>query len=141
RRQLLGDAAPDLEPAVEEYLTLRPYPGNVRELRQLVTQIAVRYVGGGRVTVGMIPEAERLSRRPGVLDRLRDAVRCALNHGLDLRALKSAVADLAVEIALADSGGQGGPAPPRRGVTPRALPPRRGRGRAGAPRRPRGPRG
>jgi len=120
-RQLIGDAAPDLEPAVEAYLAARSYPGNVRELRQLVTQIAVRYVGGGQVTVGMIPEAERRGGYAGELDGLRTAVRGALNHGLDLRALKAAVADLAVEIALADSSGHVGHAARRLGVTPRAL--------------------
>jgi DNA-binding NtrC family response regulator len=120
-RQLLGEAAPDLEPAVEAYLAVRPYPGNVRELRQLVTQIAVRYVGGGRVTVGMIPEAERRATGTGELAGLRNAVRSALDNGLDLRTLKSAVADLAVEIALAESRGHVGLAARRLGVTPRAL--------------------
>jgi transcriptional regulator with GAF, ATPase, and Fis domain len=123
--QLLGDAAPDLEPAVETYLRSREYPGNVRELRQLVTQIAVRHVGGGRLTVGAVPEAERPGRgsagpRPAA-DALREAVRGALDRGIDLRTLKATVAELAVEIALADCDGQVVVAARRLGVTSRAL--------------------
>jgi hypothetical protein len=52
---------------------------------------------------------------------LRAAVRGALESGLDLRTLKSMVAELAVDIALADSNGQVGPAARRLGVTTRAL--------------------
>jgi DNA-binding NtrC family response regulator len=128
-RQLLGTAGvPELEPAVEAYLMARPYPGNIRELRQLVTQIAVRYVGSGRLTVGMVPEAERpghAAGRPAGPDvpheGLREAVRGAIERGLDLRTLKSAVADIAVDIALAESNGRVGVAARRLGVTPRAL--------------------
>ncbi|MDQ1288419.1 MAG: sigma 54-interacting transcriptional regulator [Actinomycetota bacterium] len=126
-RQIFGEQAPPLEPAVEAFLRNRRYPGNVRELRQLVTQIAVRHVGNGPITVGMIPEAERpgRSQSPVPGDCLRTAVRAALDEGLNLRTLKSTVADLAVEIALTESGGQMSRAARRLGVTARALQMRR----------------
>ncbi|WDZ82903.1 sigma 54-interacting transcriptional regulator [Micromonospora cathayae] len=122
--QVLQTKPPVIETAVERILTVRPYPGNVRELRHLLAQIAVGYVGDGRITVGMVPEAERPGAvaRKGTTERtLRAAVREALDDGLDLRGLKSAVAEIAVEIALADCGGQLGRAAERLGVTTRAL--------------------
>jgi DNA-binding NtrC family response regulator len=45
---LYGDRSPpELDPAVRDFLLLRDYPGNVRELKQLVTRIAHRHVGTG----------------------------------------------------------------------------------------------
>ena len=41
-----------------EYLLSRDYPGNVRDLRQLVERIGDRHVGPGPITVGDIPEDE-----------------------------------------------------------------------------------
>lgn len=120
--QLVGDTAPRLDPAVERYLLSRRYPGNVRELRQLITQIAIRHVGGPLVTVGMVPDGAREPHTVGTAPaRLADSVRDALHDGLDLRALKSAVADLAVSIALAETGGNLVQAAKRLGVTARAL--------------------
>lgn len=88
--QLLGGQAPELDPAVETYLMTRSYPGNVRELRQLVAQLSVRYVGTGRLTIGMIPEGERPQHQDqlspfGYLQGLRTAVSEALTCGTDLR--------------------------------------------------------
>ena len=53
------DEAPEFDSAVREYLVQREYPGNVRELRQLVQRIAHRHVGPGPITVGDIPEEDR----------------------------------------------------------------------------------
>ena len=54
-----------LTPAVRDYLLWRKYPGNIRELRQLVTRIAHRHVGRGRISVGDIPgEEARAGRAP-----------------------------------------------------------------------------
>jgi transcriptional regulator with GAF, ATPase, and Fis domain len=122
--QLVGAEVPDFDPAVERLLLARSYPGNVRELRQLVTQIAIRHVGGPVITVGMVPHGER---HPEPLTpkqssaRLADSVRDALREGLDLRALKATVAELAVSIAVTEAGGNLVQAAKRLGVTARAL--------------------
>ncbi|HEU5473662.1 MAG TPA: sigma 54-interacting transcriptional regulator [Actinophytocola sp.] len=122
--QLVGAEAPDFDPAVERLLLTRSYPGNVRELRQLVTQIAIRHVGGPLITVGTVPDGARHPepRSPTRSSaRLADSVRDALHDGLDLRALKATVADLAVSIAVAEAGGNLVQAAKRLGVTARAL--------------------
>ena len=51
--------APLLSSPVRDYLLLRNYPGNVRELGQLVARIAHRHVGQGPISVGDIPEEDR----------------------------------------------------------------------------------
>src|SRR4029078_5140243 len=45
----------DLQPAVCDYLLSPMYPGNVRDLRQLIARVGNRHVGPGPVTVGDIP--------------------------------------------------------------------------------------
>lgn len=125
--QLCPGPPPELDPAVERCLTSREYSGNVRELRQLVTQLAIRHVGGPTITPGMIPDAER-ARLPDTRPTstmLAESVRQALHDGIDLRELKATVADLAVTIALRESDGNLGRAAKRLGVTPRALQMRR----------------
>jgi DNA-binding NtrC family response regulator len=129
--QLVGDAVLEFDPAVERLLLSRSYPGNVRELRQLVTQLAIRHVGGPSVTVGMVPDSERRAAALAPRQcsaRLADSVRDALRDGLDLRALKAAVADLAVSIAVSEAGGNLVQAAKRLGVTTRALQLRRATG-------------
>ena len=48
-----------LDRAVQEYLVARDYPGNVRELRQLVTRMWYRHAGPGAITPGDIPKTDR----------------------------------------------------------------------------------
>jgi transcriptional regulator with GAF, ATPase, and Fis domain len=52
-------AVPGFDPAVRDYVLVRDYPGNVRELRQLVHRLAKRHVGEGPITLGDLPEDER----------------------------------------------------------------------------------
>ncbi len=130
--QLIADPTPALDPAVERFLLGRHYPGNVRELRQLITQIAIRHVGGPVITAGMLPDEERageLCPAPRS-EGLAESVRQALADGLDLRTLKSTVADLAVSEALTATGGNVIQAAKRLGVTARALQLRRAGERA-----------
>jgi len=54
-----GDPLLELTPDVEAYLVRRHYPGNVRDLKQLVARICCRHVGPGPVTVGDVPLEER----------------------------------------------------------------------------------
>ena len=51
--------AVELDEPVRQYLLRRAYPGNVRDLRQLISRIACRHVGPGPITVGDIPDDER----------------------------------------------------------------------------------
>lgn len=124
----------ELDPVVEDFLVRRPYPGNVRELKQLVSQLVRRHVGPGPITIGDIPESERVSRaslrtdwRDAQLDCL---IRTALSFGAGLRDITAAAADTAIRIALEQEGGSLRRAAARLGVTDRALQMRKANRRA-----------
>jgi DNA-binding NtrC family response regulator len=60
--------APALSAPVRELLETRAYPGNVRDLKQLMARIGLRHVGPGPVTFGDVPPEER-ARGAGVPGR------------------------------------------------------------------------
>lgn len=123
-------AVPEFDPAVRDYLLVREYPGNVRELRQLVHRLAKRHVGDGPITLGDLPEDEcqpageamREDWRNG--DLLR-AVRRALSQGVGLKELTTQTARTAIQIALEHEAGNVRRAAARLRVTDRALQMRR----------------
>ena len=96
-------------PEVYQYLSARDYPGNVRELQQLVSRIANKHIGDGPFTVGDIPEADR----PHFLDQesffgkeeLAQAVKRMIYAGLSLKDLKEIVTNIAKEVAIDDENG------------------------------------
>jgi transcriptional regulator with GAF, ATPase, and Fis domain len=122
--ELRPDEPPALDPPVRDMLLRREYPGNVRDLRQLVTRISHRHVGPGPITLGDVPEEEREAAdesggwREG---RLEAAVRGALAQGFTLKEISQAAAETAVAVAVTDERGNLGRAARRLGVTPRAL--------------------
>ena len=119
-----GCEPPALQPAVFHYLCGRPYRGNVRELRQLVTRIAGRGESRSPITVGDIPVEERPDRYAGqefVDDEFERAIRRELLRGVGLKQLGSQAADVAIRIAVSEAGGNLQRAARRLGVTDRAL--------------------
>jgi transcriptional regulator with GAF, ATPase, and Fis domain len=99
----------DLHPAVAEMIQRRDYPGNVRDLRQLASRIAVRHVGPGPVTPGDVPVEERPAAAPtvepssdGLFDR---AATAALREGRGYREIRDAAGDAAVRLAIAQARG------------------------------------
>jgi transcriptional regulator with GAF, ATPase, and Fis domain len=128
-RRFLAEAspaggAPRFDDAVKEYLLQRSYPGNVRELRQLVLRMASRRAGVGPITVGDVPEEERPAANPGAgwCGRDLDAVvRRALCQGAGLKEISQKAADAAIRIAVGDAEGNLQRAARRLGVTDRAL--------------------
>ncbi|SDS94444.1 Sigma-54 interaction domain-containing protein [Friedmanniella luteola] len=118
---------PPVSAAVLTMLRGREFPGNVRELRQLAVRIAGRHVGGGPITPGDVPDADRPRTGPGAAQPTRAvaslelAIRDCLSAGTGLRELRSLVGDLAVDVALAEAGGNAGPAARRLGVSDRAV--------------------
>jgi transcriptional regulator with GAF, ATPase, and Fis domain len=125
-----GERRPDLDPLVQDFLLTREYPGNVRELRQLVHRIAKRHVGNGPITIGDIPENERQSSsenmrgawHDGEFDRL---IRRALAGGAGLKEITQQAAESAIQIAVAEADGNLQIAAARLKVTDRALQMRR----------------
>jgi len=127
--------SPSLDDAVREYLTRRPYPGNVRDLKQLVTRIMQRHVGPGPITVGDIPPDERpLTALPGdwLDDSFEHAIRRAVAQGAGMKEISHAATELAIDIAVEVEGNLSSAAR-RLGVTDRALQMRRAAKRQGSP--------
>jgi transcriptional regulator with GAF, ATPase, and Fis domain len=132
-QQLRPDGeARELDPSVRQYLVQREYPGNVRELRQVVARMLDRHVGCGPITVGDIPEDDRPATdssndwRDEAFER---AIHHALLRGAKLKEIGRNAEEAAVRIALSDEQGNLQRAATRLGVSDRALQMRRANGR------------
>ena len=119
--ELAQQAPPPLDAAVREYLLLRDYPGNVRELRQTVTRIWHRHCGPGPITIGALPPEERLQAPPWPDRHFEAAVRRALAQGCKLSHITHCAADMAISLVLAEEHGNNQRAAARLGVTDRTL--------------------
>lgn len=129
---------PRFDPAVRDLLVGRDYPGNVRDLRQLVERIAQRHTGPGPVSVGDVPEedrpvvtgpAEPVTQAAWHAGAFEGAIRHALSQGADLKEITRAAGETAIAVAVAASDGNLPRAAQSLGVTPRALQLRRASGR------------
>jgi transcriptional regulator with GAF, ATPase, and Fis domain len=125
RQHSLNSDPPRLSDEVRDLLCGREYPGNVRELKQMVTRLANCHVGSGPITVGDVPEDKRPqlpSNENHWCDRhFEDAIRRALAKGVGLKEIGSAAERIAVDLAISDAGGNLQLAAERLGVTDRAL--------------------
>jgi transcriptional regulator with GAF, ATPase, and Fis domain len=120
----------EFDDAVRGYLIARDYPGNVRELRQLITRMAQRHVGNGPITAGDIAEEDRpaaaaLARNDWRDDGFGLAIRRALSMGIKLREISQGAVETAIQTALEEEGSNLRQAAERLGVTERALQMRR----------------
>jgi transcriptional regulator with GAF, ATPase, and Fis domain len=127
--QLRPDKPPDLDGVVRDYLLTRDYPGNVRDLKRLVTRIVQHHVGPGPVTARDIPEDER----PVGGDEIKDwcdegferVIRLAIVSGTPLKEIERVAGELAERIVIEEEKGNLQRAAARLGVTDRALQMRR----------------
>lgn len=120
-----GQEIPQVDEQVWRYFLERRYPGNVRDLRNLVLRIMTHHVGPGPITVGDIP-AEEWPRSGGVGDHwcdsaLEQAVRRALDTGVDLRQIKRQAENTAIRLVIEEEDGNLQAAAARLGVTDRTL--------------------
>ena len=119
QRQLYFDEA------VGQYLMRRSYPGNVRDLKQLITRIAARHVGAGPITVGDIPEEERpiasSETGSGAGGSIERCVRRALALGMGMKDIGRATAEMAVRVAVTNAQGNLQQAARALRITDRAL--------------------
>ena len=120
-----GSNASEFDPSVCTYLVNRDYPGNVRELRQLVHRIAHRHAGPGPITAGDIPPEDRPSdgrlTRAWPDERLDQVINDALTRGFGLKEIGCATTEVAIRLALVSENGNLHRAAKRLGVTDRAL--------------------
>jgi transcriptional regulator with GAF, ATPase, and Fis domain len=116
---------PHIDNAVRDLLLRRPYPGNVRDLRNLAFHISQKHVGNGPVTIGDVPLEERpppgdehWSWRDLAFER---CIRRSISLGATLREITAGASDTAISIAIADESGNLHSAARRLGMTDRAL--------------------
>lgn len=118
---------PDFDSAVCDYLVNRDYPGNVRELFQLIRRIANRHVGEWPITLGDIPPQD-IPRDISLAwpdEHLVTTITNALTLGIGLRKISQVTIDTAIRLALRSENGNIPRAARRLGVTDRALQKRR----------------
>jgi transcriptional regulator with GAF, ATPase, and Fis domain len=118
-----------LDETVREYLLKREYPGNVRDLKQLMSRIIHRHVGPGPITIGDIPEEERPSEELGPTEwqdkSFERSIRRALTLGVGLKEIGRTAEETAIRIAVGEENGSLQTAARKLGVTDRALQMRR----------------
>ena len=126
-RHFLAQLAAPMQPgefdvSVSHYLLTRAYPGNVRELRQVVARLWQRHCGIGPITIGAVPPEERAATEaPWPDQQFECAIRAALDRGLGLARISQAAGDVAIAQVLAQEDDNNQRAAARLGVTDRAL--------------------
>jgi transcriptional regulator with GAF, ATPase, and Fis domain len=119
------DAVPEFDDFVREYLLSRQYPGNVRELRQVVERIARRHVGPWPISAGDIAEQDfpaEANLQPHWPDEtFEKTIADAVTLGVGLKEISQITADTTVRVAIQAERGNLQRAAHRLGVTDRAL--------------------
>jgi transcriptional regulator with GAF, ATPase, and Fis domain len=133
--KILSRQSPEFDVHLREYLLNRSYPGNVRELRQLIQRIAIRYPGTGLITAGDLPEEDRPPcgecSRAWPDERFERSIAEAITLGTSLKEISQTTARIAIQIALNSEDGNLQRAAKRLGITDRAMQMRRAAGRLG----------
>jgi transcriptional regulator with GAF, ATPase, and Fis domain len=107
RQALKRSTPPPLGQHLRSFLLTHDYPGNVRELSQLIHRLALRYPGEGPLTLGCLPPDDRAllpdpQRR--FEEYLRNALRIALANGTCLKELKRLTTEMAIDLAIEAAG-------------------------------------
>ncbi len=120
-----GEKPLNLDEKVRRYFLMRDYPGNVRDLKNLVFRIATRHVGKGSVTVGDIPSDERpdsdAELRSWCDAAVEQVVRRALAAGAELKHIGRTVEEITIQIVVDEEDGNLQRAARKLGVTDRTL--------------------
>ena len=131
--KLLGRTPPELDSHLRDYLVNRDYPGNVRELYQLIQRIAARYSGSGPITPGDLPEEDRPvgpgGPRAWPSEGFMRSISEAVLLGTSLKQISKTAAETAILAAMESERGNVKRAATRLGITDRAIQARRASGR------------
>jgi transcriptional regulator with GAF, ATPase, and Fis domain len=115
---------PELDERVQAYFLTRTYPGNVRDLKNLVFRMVARHVGPGPITIGDIPSDERpdmFCQEYWCNNTVEQAIRRALLSGLTLKEIGRTVEETAIRVTVDDENGNLQSAANKLGVTDRTL--------------------
>jgi DNA-binding NtrC family response regulator len=120
-----GSDAAEFDSNVLDFLQQRDYPGNIRELRQLIQRIKLKHVRHKKVTIGEIPVEERNNLRNAntVLknETLDGVVKGMILNGDNYNLIKEKAGQAAFEAAIELSGGNKQKAAERLGVDVRTV--------------------
>ena len=98
------DQCPEVDKPVMDYLVQRDYPGNVRELKQLVQRIAMKHVRHKKITIGEVPESDRIyhsdNKAMNNIEGIEELIRKALLTGENWWKLKDKISETAISVAL-----------------------------------------
>lgn len=111
---------PGFEDLLCACLNAREYPGNARDLRNLVTRLCGRHVGDGPMALGDLAPQD-LGFQNSQVPRLEAAVRTAILAGGELKDVQRVVRSAAIDAALAAHDGSVGRAARMLGFSDRAL--------------------
>jgi transcriptional regulator with GAF, ATPase, and Fis domain len=139
--RFLYQACPDgqsaaLDGAVQEFLLRREYPGNVRDLQQVVSRFMHRAADDGTITIGCVPADEwpvlKLDTMPWRDCNFERPIQRAVRLGAQLKEIGRAAEDAAIRYATGEEEGNLQRAANRLGVSDRALQLRRANRRSDA---------
>jgi transcriptional regulator with GAF, ATPase, and Fis domain len=124
---------PELDDFVRDYLLRREYPGNVRDLQQLMSRLVYRHAGDRTISIGCLPPDERPlldpDERPWQDIHFERPIKRAVLLGAGLKEIGRAAEDVAIRCVTDEEDGNLQRAARRLGVTDRALQLRRANGR------------
>lgn len=116
---------PELDPAVRDYLLKREYPGNVRDLQQVVSRLMYHQARDRTISIGYIAADERPVLELGKMAWLdlhfERAIQRAALFGAGLKDISRAAEDVVIRFVINAEGGSLQRAARRLGVTDRAL--------------------
>lgn len=115
-----------IDQAVLDFLMLKEYAGNIRELQQLVHRIASKHIGDGPITIGDIPRTDwpdflHTTLPADIPDDLAQCIRHLLYQGVGLKEMKDMVTEVAKKEALTCESGNVRLAARRLGCSERIL--------------------
>ncbi len=121
-----GEKYVEVDDKLMSFLTSRSYPGNIRELKQLVNRLVLKYPGTGPLTIGLLPKEELRSVKSEVENMeynslLHQGIHKSILTGIGVKEIKDMVGNIAIKIALGQENGNIQRAALKLGLTDRSI--------------------